>query len=221
MAASVISVENVAFDTAADPTPLSITIPGTATAVYMCWGYFNGTGNGLSTATINSVSFDEAHEIATDGTNNAGGIAAWYNPSTGSQTLDVSWDAAPSGGAGPGVTIVYVLGGNTTAWRDADSAQGSTNSVTLTTVSGDLVIAFDCKDGGTAPGAMGGSWTSETTQTNGAISTRTSSIEATGATQLVEGQDESFSSLAAISIPAAAGGGPRARAFNGPFGGPV
>lgn len=195
----------VAWASGADPAGQSITIPSDATAVYMFWSYWNATnGRGLLSATLNGNNPNQTFETPTaNGEEAATGVAAWYNPATGSQTLDVAWDASPTEGS---TTIVaYVKGGDTSAWRDADAANngGTTaTSVTLTTVSDDLVIKHDQKFGGTLPGTSAG-WTSAQTQTNNSESARLSHISATGATQVCDSENEDFSSLVAISIPAA------------------
>lgn len=199
----------------ANPAGQSITIPGGTTAVYMFWTYYSGTsgGAGLASATLAGANPSQApHETPTQasGLATAIGVAAWYNPPTGSQTLDLAWDQAPD--EGPTTIVVFVTGGDTTAWRDADSAVNSdvggasALSVTLTTEAGDLVLKADQRFATTAPSLSAG-WTNGQTQNNAnGESLRVSYISASGATQVANSEDESFSSLLAISIPAAAAG---------------
>lgn len=189
----------VVWAAGANPAGQSVTIPSDATAVYMFWtGFFTG---GLASATLNSASPDQTFEFPGDALVTGTGVAVWYNPSTGSQTLDPAWDGAPS--EGPVSIVVYVKDGDTTAWRDADgnsTTTGDSNSVTLTTVAGDLVIKFDQRFG-TAP-SLTASWTSGQTTTNGGEGARLSYISAAGTTQACASEDEYYSSICAISIPA-------------------
>jgi hypothetical protein len=187
----------------ANPAGQSITIPSDATAVYMFWCYFDsgGSGYGLSSATLNSANPDQTHEHPGDNTVNATGVAVWYNPSTGSQTLDPAWDSAPTSGAT--CTVYYIKDGDTTAWTDADSeaaAAATAVSVTLTTDTDELVIKFDTRDSGTAPSNSSG-WTSDTTQTNNSNSSRAAHITPSGTTQACPCEDENYSSIVAVSIP--------------------
>lgn len=195
----------VIWASGADPAGQSITIPADATAVYMFWSFWNATsGSGLSSATLAGNAPAQTQEKATNGDEPATGVAVWPNPAIGSQTLDVAWDASPT--EGPTTIVAYVKDGDTGAWRDADSASNTLTtptSVTLTTVSGDLVIKHDQKFGNTPPGTSV-SWTSAQTQTNNNESARLSHIGATGANQVCDSENEDFSSIVAISIPAVA-----------------
>lgn len=200
----------VTWAAGANPAGQSITVPADATAVYMFWAYYAATnGVGLASATLGGASPSQVFEVPVDIVFDGGavGVAAWYSPSTGSQTLDPAWDAAPS--EGPVCIVAYVKGGNLTAWTDADGDHDeSTNAVTatLTTVVGDLVLKFDVRTNSTAPGTSG-SWTSAQTQTNNSESARLSYITAAGTSQVCNAENEDYSAMVAIAIPAAAGGG--------------
>lgn len=199
----------VTWASGTDPAGQSITIPSDATAVYAFWAFFHATaGHGLASATLNGSAPDQSYELPNGGTDLTGtGVTAWYNPATGSQTLDFAWDATPS--EGPTCIVVFVKDGDTSAWRDADAAQasgGDASAVTLTTVAGDLVIALDQKFGSTAPTAIGGSWISAQTATNNSESCRLSYISATAASEVCTSQAVDYSTMMAISIPASAGG---------------
>lgn len=201
----------VTWAAGADPAGQSITIPSDATAVYVLWQYYvtSGSGWGLSTATLNSDSPDESFEITGDSVTEFGatGVAAWYNPSTGSQTLDVSWDSAPT--EGPITIVYYTKGGDTTAWTDAD-ADANTHavavSVTLTTDTDELVIKLDTRfdDPDETPPSNTGGWTSGATQGNGQQGARAAHITPSGSTQVCPSEDESYSTIVAVSIPPAA-----------------
>jgi hypothetical protein len=199
--ASVISIEAVTADSG------TITIPATCTAVYFFWSYFNSTsGQGLASATVNSASPDQTGEVATAGGNlSAAGVAAWYSPSTGSQAYSFSFDAART--EGPTRVFVYVKDGDTTAWRDQDAAaNSSTNavSVTLTTQSGDLVLMADQHFSDTAPGTPPSFTSAGVQEAQNGESVKVSYITASGSTQACDAQNENYTTVVAISIPAGA-----------------
>jgi hypothetical protein len=198
------STVNIAWGTATNPAAQNITIPTGVNAVYMFWAVFpNTNGSGLLSATLNSSSPNETFEVPSVNATfePATGVAAWYNIPTGVRSLDIEWDAAVV--EGPPCIVAFVENANTSGWRDADGGNAESNtqiSVTLTTVSGDLVIKFDQRFGNTAPGLSSG-WTNGGTQT--AInneSARLSYIVATGSTQVCDSENEDYSSLVAISI---------------------
>lgn len=208
----------VAWGSSQNPSGQSITIPSDATAVYMFWaGYdFVLDDAGLASSTLNSNAPSQSFELPTNVGSPANyvgtGVCAWYNPSTGSQTLTVSWDAAFD--EGPVCIVAFVAGGDTTSWRDvgADQDTGFNAVETIVaTVADDLVIKFDQRyisgGGGTDPPPLTSGWTNGQTQNNqqneGA---RLSYISATGTTQTCTSENESSSTICAISIPAAAGG---------------
>lgn len=196
----------VTWAAGASPSSQNVTIPSDATAVYMFWDYYVAAGgSGIASATLNGASPDQLLELGViDGLAAAVGGCVWYNPSTGSQALAVAWDNAPSDGS---VCIVcFVKDGDTTAWRDADVDQDSATTavgVTLTTVSGDLVLKFN-GNSTTTPSTSSG-WTSAQTASNNGRAARLSYISATGATQACDAEDEDYATIIAISIPA---GGP-------------
>lgn len=195
-----------------NPAGQSVTIPSDATAVYMFWAYdgVDANGHGLASATLGGVSPSQTFEVATGtGFLPATGVAAWYNPSTGSQTLDPAWDIAPV--EGPVTIVAFVKGGDTSGWRDADAARatGSTAvSVTLTTAVGDLVLKFDQRfDTNENPPLLSSGWTNGQTTGNVDEGARLSYISATGTTQVCASENEDYSSIVAISIPEFSGGG--------------
>jgi hypothetical protein len=159
MAFQVLGSEFITWAAGTNPAAQNITIPATCNAVYAFWSYYDGdTIEGISTFTLNSLSADEAVESATGSTERGGGVSAWYDPSTGSQTLDVAWDGAPD--EGPTTTVVYVEDADTTGWRDAqvDAEPTSTAaSITLTSTSADIAIMHNINDtDGGIPGLQTG-----------------------------------------------------------------
>jgi hypothetical protein len=199
----------------ATPAGQSITVPAGCTAVYLFWTYWNsGAGEGLLSATLNGAGYNQAVEAAATASTTATGACVFYNPSAGSQTLQVVWDAAPADG--PSTIVVFVTGGDTTSWRSALTAAAvatAANSVTLTTVAGDLVLAFDSTNTGTAPGTPAG-FTSLGTQIVTNESVRASWIAAAGTSQVCPSQDLNYATMIGIAIPAGGGGG---SAFPPPF----
>jgi hypothetical protein len=197
-----------------NPASQNITIPADATAVYMFWAFdgVDANGHGLASATLNSASPNQTFELPTQAGFYPGtGVAAWYNPSTGSQALDVAWDIAPV--EGPVCIVAYVKDGDTSSWRDADADQdidSNAVTVTLTTVAGDLVLKFDQRFDGSEnpPSTAGSGWTSAQTTGNVDEGARLAYISASGTTQACPSEDESYSSICAISIgPFVEGGG--------------
>lgn len=205
MVATVVGTQAITW-TGKDPTPTDAVIPATTTAVYMFWSYFDGNdGVGLLSATLGGVSLHaDSFELAGGTPNNANptGCAIWYSPSTGNQSLDVSYDGTPA--EGPCTILAYVKDGDNTAGpRDTQTDHGvggTAVSVTVTTVSGDLVLCFDRKYAGT-PGTIA-TFTSLLTMTNNNGGVRLSSKEATGTSVICPSQNEDYSSMCALSIPA-------------------
>lgn len=203
----------ITWASGADPAGQSITVPTDATAVYMFWSYWrNNDGDGLASATLGGNAPDETHEETTDSSGlTAAGVCAWYGPPTGSQTLDLAWDGAPD--EGPTTIVVFVKGGSTSAWRDADSGHTTGSdaiSVTLDSNTTDLVLKYDQRYDsldGTPPSTSSG-WTSIETQDNGDEASRLSYADSPGASSTAcAAEDENYSSLVAISIPEDTGGG--------------
>lgn len=224
MAITVISSEVITWASGINPAAQNISIPSDATAVYLLWTYYgNGTAN-ISSVTLNSNNPSESLGINGDSNRTSGGVAAWYNPATGTQSLDIEWTHSP--GAGPTSIVVYVKGGNTTAWRDVDSASNTGNgavSFNLTTVSGDIVLRSEGFQYTVEPPANEAGWTSVNTQINNVLGNRVAQIIATGTSQAVTAQSDFYTVLVGLSIPeetASATALPR-RAIDGPFYGSI
>lgn len=200
-----------------NPAGQSITIPSDATAVYMFWTYWaNSLSQGLASVTLGGSNPNQTHErpisewqAGSGPVVAATGVAAWYNPTTGSRTLDPAWDIATAEGA---TTIVaYVTGGDTAAWRDVDSfghIDANAVSVTLTTVSGDLVIKYNQRyigdvGQGTNPPSLSAGWSDGQVTSNNNEGARLSTISATGTSTVCASTDSWYSTVLGISIPAA------------------
>lgn len=210
MAALTGTPTNVAFGAGINPAGQSITVPADALWVGMFWAYYVGspTGSGLASVTLGGVSPTAVFEVPGTIDTTRSGLAYWNNPATGSLTLDPAWDTAPSDG--PLCTVAYVTAANVAgAPRDIDGdndANATAVTVTLTTVATDLVLKYDVRFSATSPALTAG-FTAAQTQVNvNSLSSRLSTIAATGATQVCAAEGESFSTLVAVSIENAAGG---------------
>jgi hypothetical protein len=215
-----------AFDLAeynSNPPAVSITIPSDCTAVYVFCAYTaTATGQGFTqagfTLSVDKTGGpDEFAEIASDGGANdypGGCVAAFYKSDnfTASQNLEVEMAGSVSEGAT--ALAVFVTGGDTTAWRDVGAVanQSGESTDTLTTVSGDLVLAFGFQHEYTStpvpPGTPAG-YTSIITNsiTGEGIASRASYIDATTTTEGAEsGATEERDVLVCVSIPDAAAG---------------
>ena len=196
----------IAWGGADTPTPQDITIPSGTTAVYMLWTSYNAsTGQGLATATLEGVAYDDAIEVQGNATGDMAGtgVAVWYNPPTGAgQTLAISWNLVPTDG--PTTIVAFVQGGDTTAWRDAFAIQETSSNPltdTLITASGDFVLKLN-GNWNALPGTSSG-WTSA--QTQGPVSqqyARLSTFSATGASTACDAEDESYALITCVAIPA-------------------
>ena len=187
-----------------------ITVPSDCTAVYMFYAHLITDEQTLDSVTLESVSPDQIFKLPcaySGGWVSGTGVAVWYNPGTGSgRSPSLSWGG--SNAEGPVVLFVFVKGGNTTAWRDADGAgavgSGSV-SVTIDSNATDLVLKFDQRYD-SLPGTSTG-WTSEATLSNNYETARLSSADSPGAaTTVCDSENEYYSTICAVSIPAAAGG---------------
>lgn len=188
-----------------DPAGQSVTVDASATACYFLWQFYQAAaGHGLASVTLAGNAPAQSYEVASaTGDQEASGVAVWYNPPTGTQTLDPAWDAAPTD---PTVTFFCTSGGDTSSWRDVQAANESSStatSVTVTTVSGDFVVKYDTHFSATTPTLTSG-WTSIATEGGGTTgqTNRTSSISATTTSQVCASQEPSYSTIVCFSIPA-------------------
>ena len=199
----------VTWASGANPAGQSITIPSDATAVVMCAAFWDSTQpSGLSSATLNGNAPSrngqlETGQLSVDAP--ATMYAIWDAPATGSRTLDVAWTVSPD--EGPVALVFFVkdcdVASNWGIQLDHDAA-GTAVSVSLTTESGELCVAFDAREG-TAPGNSSG-WTSLQTQANNSYGARLKYISASGSSQVVNSENEAYSGLIGFAIPAGAVG---------------
>lgn len=185
------------------PAAQSITIPSGATAVCMLWAMnTTNTGNGMASATLNSITPDINFEIPEQSNGNpATGVCVWYNPSTGAQDLEVSWDDVPD--EGPVTGVCYVSGVGEAQDYDGDSDPATPNteqSVTIDSDTDGLVIKMDQRFGG-GPSVSTG-WTSLVNGNNAGQYFEMSDKDSPGAsTSVCDSEGEFYSSVIAISFP--------------------
>lgn len=203
----VIGAESITWAGGINPPGQTITVPAGCTAAYMFWTYWNGSaGYGLLSGTLAGLVAGETDELVGTTQTVACGVCAWYKPSEGPQTLDVAWDAVPSEGST--CTVVYVRGG-ALGWRDMQfdhNISATVVSASVVSVQSDLVLKHDQRWDANAPldpPSLSTGWVSWGTHFNNNEGSRTSSINSTvdGLT-VCNSENESYSSISAISIPA-------------------
>lgn len=212
MAIDIISTENVAFGTEANPSAQTITVPSDCTMLVV---FGSAYGGGFA---ISSLHFAGAlQEYWGRHDSGADSLLVWwaavYDPATGSQQLDVEFVGTTS--AGPLTTVVYLKGANRRSLRDHDARQNSVSGAfnngpaTLYNDSTDVMLVYDvCEDAGEAPPGTPAGWTSLTTQGANDLASRTSWKQGTGpvptAVESVDGQDQTGrAAMAAVCIPQA------------------
>lgn len=165
MAASVIGTPlALALGTGSDPAAQNVTVPSGASHAILFWSYQSYVaGSGLLSATLNSVSPSQSIETAcptTDVGDMATGAAIWITPTSGTRSLDVSFDASSQA-----TTAIMAFIQDGSSIRDIDSgyAQTGTLQLTIDTQIDDLVLAFHTRYAGT-PDTLSG-YTSIQTET--------------------------------------------------------
>jgi len=187
----------------------NITVPSDCNAIYMFWSYFSSTGQGgISSASIGSNAANSTAIKAGAGFYISGGVAVWYNPPTGSQSVSITWSPVIDYDIGPTVIFVFVKGSDTSGFRDADANFGNAGqSVTIDSAADDLVIKAATIYSGSTP-AAGTGWTSQQTQTNKDIDARVSTANSPGGSTTTANSEVTgdYTTIVAVSIKAAAAG---------------
>ena len=187
-----------------DPTGQSVTVPSGTSNVVALWSFWGSSSSDISSITLNSASPDAGQSTAAPG-GNATGVHVWNNPTTGSQTIDVAWNVAPSNPYASFILIYVGAGDTSTNPTDVDSGHATLSSSvsrTLTTNVGDLVIMWDHDANATAPSLPSG-FTSLVTVDDAfsqGWSWRVSYIIAAGTSQGCVTQDPNYSTLACCAI---------------------
>ena len=145
--ASILGSEGVTMQSGpADPTPVNIDIPVGTDAVYVFWSFYAvGAGHAIASATLNSV----ASDFDIDANNGSGysghGVVVFFNPATGTKSLDLEWTVSPKSGEGPCVHCIYTEGYTQTAIAaDADCNAGP-STLSVDSVTSDTVIRCEAQ----------------------------------------------------------------------------
>lgn len=183
----------------------NITVPSDCTAIYLFWSYFSGSGQGgIGSESIGGVPANSKSVKAGNTYYMSGGVAVWYNPPTGSQSVSITWSPVVDYDIGPTAIFVFVKDGDTTGFRDAEASYGEVGqSVTIDSASTDLVIkAASAYDASMPPAGTG--WTSRQTQ-NKVLETRVSTADSPGAATTTANSEMTgiYTVIVAVSIKAA------------------
>lgn len=202
-----------------DPDAVDLTIPATCEAVLLLYyGYLDSSTDHLGPATLNGQNPDwRADTPGLAGNTQCTGALMWRNPTTGAQALDVLWESAPSVSGGATMFIaIYLEGAEDADPRayagDVGSATDPISAAVATEDADARVFRLESRftgssDQGDPP--LEGGWTNINRHWDGAFvwEDRTSWIAGDGGTITANGQNESYSALAVVSIDAAPAGG--------------
>lgn len=130
-------------------TSITVAACNLAIAFWEMWD--NDQGSSLSTLTLNGAGFTIAEQRTEASNLNCIGVAYLANPSTSTQTLAWTWSLNQAKAGGGKIVVVYIENGNTAdPFRDTAidaNTSGNDVSISLTTVSTDLVLALGTTDG--------------------------------------------------------------------------
>lgn len=187
----------------------SVTVPTDATAVVAFWAHWDGNaGSILSSLTLDSVAFTIHEQLAEGAVSNENGVgvATLVSPATGSRTLAWTWSAGGARSEGGEIILVYVKGVNLAdPVRDTalDAAEATDNvSVTLTTQSTDLVLAFGERFTGGNPALDGTVFINNATLNSHVYDV--SQVTAGASSTTIAMTNESWSCMAGIALKEAA-----------------
>ncbi len=209
---SVVDQDEIIWAAGTDPAAQDVNIDATTTQAYMLWTYWaNADGSGLSSATLGGNSYDGFFELTTTTAGFMGiGVARFDNPSSGNQSLDITWDTAPAEGA----TTIVVQTKDGKEWDNTPvgDQETSTNatSATVTCESGNLILRYEANyDSGTPwdPPGLESGFTNVLTGGNTNQGCRASSLVADATSETGNGQNENYNGLLLIPIPAGTPGG--------------
>lgn len=189
-----------------------MTVPVGCTSVIVCWNFwYNGTAT-LASCLLDGNSYDEGPIESSSGTTvNGGGMVQFSLPATGSLSFSISWTSTPDSSEGPLVTLIYLQGGSTEAspWRSSATDHANTSSsvqITLdpTSSGADLLLAYQ-GNYSSAPGALGGAWSTIGTQSYNNEESRYSYMVADAASEVIDGVTFNYSVLTGIAVIQSAG----------------
>lgn len=191
----------------------SVTVPAGANGAIAFWAHWDGDGGStLATLTLGGNAFTARSQIAEGfvGGESGVGVASLASlPAAGSQTLAWTWSAGAARSEGGEIVVVWIADMNVSdPFRDAktDSGTGSGNvTVTVTTDVSDLLIAFAQRFAGGNP-ALDGTVFIDNATVNSETYDVSEVTPGAGST-VINMTGEDYSSMAAISLKSAGGGG--------------
>ena len=205
-------------DASAGDGSTSVTVPADCDFVVAFWMHWDdNAGSTISGLTLNSVSFTIQSQLAEGAvTDESGvGVATLANPATGSQTFAWTWSAGGARTEGGGIFLVYVKdhnSGDAVRAAGTDAATLTTGvSVTLATETTDLLLAACQRYTGGNPALDGTVFINDVTVNSEVYDVSEVTPSATSTT--VNMTNENFSSMAAVSLKQAVGGGGAASNF--------
>lgn len=191
----------------------AVTVPADCTCVVALWSHWDGNaGSTISGLTLNGVALTieaQRAEGATTDTNGTG-AARLVNPATGSQTFAWTWSAGGARSEGGKIVLVYLKSVDTSSPVRAAGVDGRTAAtnvaVTISSDPTDLILAMADSFTPTNP-ALDGTVFINNAALNSHIYDVSEVAPSAGATTTVNMTGEDYSSMAAISLKAAAVGG--------------
>lgn len=190
---------------AQDPAAKNVTVEAGSNTVVFQWHMWpTNDGDGIEAVTLDGLTPDETiSELPRSGSDeSAVGTAVWYGISSGTKSLDVAWDSGPL--EGPGCVLACLQDVDTsTGIVDVGNDQGASTAavnVDLTVGAGDLCLKFDARPnmGDDPPNTSG--WTSEALVLANVVNGRLASIFSAGGTQSCPGEDENWTTVAAVAF---------------------
>lgn len=191
----------------------SVTVPADATACIAFWSHFNSLGaSTLGTKTLGGNAFTTLSENAckSPSADSTGvGVAILENlPGTGTQTFAWAWSDSDARDEGGEIVLVWIKDHNAgDAVRDSDvssnTGTGVTASITLTTITTDLVLGFGQSFTPTNPATSGTAFVSNQT-VNSEIYDATE-VTAGAATTGISVTNGDYVTVAGVALKAGAG----------------
>jgi hypothetical protein len=130
------------FNTATDPGALSCTVPSNTDCIVFAGAYYDSTPGLVSVDLDGSASFTVDVSLTGTGGDQVGIAHLFQAVSAGAHTVNVNWNNALDYVGR--LYVVYYSGVDSVGLRDSDG--GATNSLTLTTIAGDVVFAVAALD---------------------------------------------------------------------------
>jgi len=187
------------FTDATDPAALSVTIPSGTDCIVFAAAYYDSDG-------LTSVDLDGSSSFTIDFAYSGGGgrdcvsmAHLFVSGVSGSHTVNVNW--ASSRDYVGGLYVIYYSGVSSSGLRDSDSIAGA--SLTLTTMTGDRLVAVAALDGSAT-------WTNCTEIDDtwgGSLQGTIADMTADGTSEVISINDLNTALAALVLIPSATASG--------------